>query len=265
MNHRRIISALAAALLITLIVPASADAQRRGGRLGGALRNAVGAPEVTETQIVPSAVHANFAHYDEENPLEDAGVTYATFGIANYDSFFSDVANVQAALNLSQHTVELANGMLDGGLVDQVFSGSLFTDSLGTAVAIPAESRQAVVMSLITGDFSTAGASTSGMTEAQFNTVREQFFTQYPDTLVLRDTLPASVDALAELPDRVASLSTTAPTLVTEAPDTFTGPQAMNLPRVTTELTQASRSIADMPGQIGDISVSLSNLFRTQQ
>ncbi len=268
MSKRPLIAWTVTLLLALVILPSAAEAQRRGGRgggLGGALRNAVGAPSVTETQLVPSQLNASFAAYDEENPLVDAGVTATAFGISNYDSFFSDVATVEGTLAVAQHTVERANNLLDGGLVDQVFSGSLFTDALGTAVDIPAESRQGLVMSLITGNFSGATASGAGMTQEQFNTVQTSFYDAYPDTVILRETLPASVEAIAALPATVANLSSTAPTLVTEAPNAFAGAQAMNLPRVTTELADAGRSIANMPGDIVNIGEALTNLLRSNQ
>lgn len=259
------IACLAALLIVSVVLPASADAQRRGGRLGGALRNAVGAPEITETQLIPSGIDAGFSAYDEENPLVAAEVQATSVGIDNYDSFFSELANVEGTLTLAQYTLDRANALLDGGLTDQVFSGTLFTDALGTAVDVPVESRQGLVMAVISGNFAGAQASGVNMTQDQFETVRTGFFDAYPDTLILRDTVPASVQALTVLPERVAGLSSTAPTLVTEAPNTFAGPNAANLPRVTRELGQATDDIAAMPGTIADIASGFASLMSANQ
>ena len=265
--HRHALVWIPTLLLALVVLPHTAEAQRRGGgggrAFGNALRGAVGAPQVTEQSVLPSEINAGYAAYDEENPLSD--LQYINCGIANYDSFFQDLAHVKGTLALSQYTVDRANALLDGGLTNQVFSGTLFTDTLGTAVNVPMESRQALTVALITGNFSAAQATGSGLSQQQFEAVRTGFFEAYPDTLVLRDTLPATVDALANLSGRVTSLSNTAPTLVTGAPDAFAGPQAVNLPQVTGALTQATTDIANMPGQISAIAQSLAALTQSGQ
>ncbi len=252
--------------MAVLILPAEADAQRRrgggGGGLGGALRNAAGVPELTEATLAPSAIHAGFASLDEESPLNAADVTYLVSGVTTYDTFFHDLAQVTGTIGLATHTLGVANTLLDGGLVSNVFDGSLFMDTLGTTVDVPMESRRQLVVGLISGNFNAAGGS---LTQDQFNSVREGFFTAYPEVTSLREMLPASVEAVAALPATVATLGQTAPGLVTEAPNAFAGPQAVNSPRIVRELGDATTTIAGLPSDIADLASALQALAQSPE
>ena len=258
---------IAAVLAAVLVLPSQADAQRRrgggggGGGFGGALRNTVGVPALSEETLAPSAIHAGYASLDEASPLDAAEVTYLVSGVETYDTFFRDFAQVKGTLALATHTLGTVNGLLDGGLVDNVFSGSLFTDTLGTAVDVPMESRQQLVVALIGGNFSNAGGT---LTEDQFNSVREGFFTAYPDVTQLRETLPATIEGMAALPGRIASLGSTAPGLTTDAPSAFAGPQAVNAPRIISALGASVTDIAALPGDVSDLASALLALTQAQ-
>jgi hypothetical protein len=259
---RRVICMWSVCLVALMALPSAAQAQRergQGGRaFGNALRNVAGVPSVTEEVLLPSMINSAYASLDADNPLEAAGITYAVTGLPTYDQFFLDVANVRGALTLAAHVLQLTDDVLEGDLLQEVFTGTLFTDTLGTAVDVPMDSRRAVVVGLVTGNFNRVRLRGLGdLTDGQLTAVRDGLLERYSTVVDLSRMLPAAVESLAGLPTTVTSLVSAAPGLVTNAPAAFAGPQAINAPRVVQNIGVSVAELGLLPNDVAQVTRSL--------
>ncbi len=258
-----------ALVLVCLVLGASSDAwaQRNrggGGGFGNAVRGVAGVPAVTEEGLVPSSVHTGYASLDATNPLAGTDITYTVTGIEQYDTFFLNVAKVRGSLALASHVLGLADAVLESDMINEVFSGSLFTDTLGTAVDVPMESRQAVFMALVAGNVAGARSGLGDISDDQFQAVRAGLLERYADVVTLSELLPVATQSLAALPNDVTTLANQAPGLVTDAPSAFAGPQAVNAPRVVEELGVCTTQLAQLPTDVADVAQALAALTRSE-
>lgn len=72
---------------------------------------------------------------------------------------------------------------------------------------------------------------------------------QYETFTTLKIFIPATIDALAALPDAVMGLAGMSANLVTSAPSDFAGVNAVHLPMILTELAATAELLGGLPGE----------------
>lgn len=251
------------ALLATLFFAISAEAQRRGGRLGNAIRgagNAVGVEmpgEITRSNLAPSQVGDAWSPLDEENPLT---IDYAVTPMDNYSEFFLSVARLQGTLALAQNTVDLLNTTIDETL-PSVFTGEILTE-IAPETDLSMEDRRALFTSLIMGNFSGAQGIATGLTEERFNQLRDNFDAEHPEVQTLRTYLPLSIESLTSIPDQASGLVSQGQGLAGSASSDFAGTNAILIPDITSELSNSMNTLSEIPGDAQDLLTSLRELVR---
>ncbi len=255
---RVVVSVLALSLSLVSLAADDAHAQRRGGGLGRLVQgaaNAAGLPSVSEEVLVPSSISADWAFLDAENPFAegDGRITYITTGMAAYDSYFANVAQLEGRLVLARDTLALANQILDSDLPQQIFTGALLADVVGDNASIAPEERRRFMAALMTGNFSNASGVVTGLPEERFNSIREQFLAENPAVASLVPRLGPSINAVTGLADNATGIIASAQGMVESAPSEFAGPNAAMVPRVLQELTRSIQSLRDIGNAAGDV------------
>jgi len=264
---------LLALLAFLMFIPLDAMAQRRGGGggLGNAARGIGGAvgvelpDEIQEKRLLPSQVHNAFSPLDEANPFagNDALQYYET-GIAHYDQFFLSVAQLRGTLEIARYTLQLANQTLDSGIVDSVLSGELLAEIVGPEANLSEAERRQLTMSLVTGNFAAARTMAPNLTEDRLNNIRESAMDAHENIRPLQTYMPAAMEALTAIPTQATALTNSSQALVTSAPSDFAGPNAVNLPRITNELTRSVTSLTEIPAASVEVLSELRSLIPGQ-
>jgi hypothetical protein len=246
-------------LVLLTLLPSDAAAQRRGaGGFGNALRNAAGAPALETAALLPSGVHAGYETLDAENPLGDE-YSYLVTGIANYDEFFRGVARVRGTLALADYALQRVDLLSESGKIGDVSAALQLNDGNGVPIDLPATTRRGIVMRLLAGDLDGARSLAGNAGAEQLAAARDALLAD-PEIVTVSTILPAAYASLVALPADVEALVAVAPSLATDAPSAFAGPQALNAPRVTEELGRATATLGEIPGQIEDIALQLHGL-----
>lgn len=246
------------AIATTLVIVASpATAGDRGRQAADFLLGFVGAG--TEP-LMPSDIDRRLRDLDDNNPLT---ITVPETGIRSYDEFFLDLARVEGTLELAEYCVRSSREIVDGALVEEVFSGDIFVDSFGRVIDVPPESRQAMVVALINGDARAASQLVRNFSSIQFRQVRENFLGVYGDATQVVEFAPVLARAVASLPDTVVRLAQAVPELASEAPTAFSGSNVIQAPRVAAALAQAGRDLADLPARVDTIRGELAAMGAT--
>lgn len=255
---RVVVSVVALSLSLVALSADDAHAQRRGGGFGRFVQgaaNAAGLPSVSEEVLVPSAISTDWAFLDSENPFAagDDQVTYITTGMAAYDSYFANVAQLQGRLVLARDTLALANQILDSDLPQQLFTGALLVDVVGENASIAAGEQRRFMTALMTGNFSNASGVVTGLPEERFNSIREQFLAENPAVASLVPRLGPSISAVTGLADNATGIVSSVQGMIDSAPSEFAGPNAAMVPRVVQELGQSIQTLRDIGNTAGDV------------
>jgi hypothetical protein len=267
---RSVVVIVASSLLLVAVQPDEAHAQRRGGglgrTLGGALQNAgnaLGVQQVEEQALLPSALGSDWAFLDANNPFAsgDSEVKYAVTGLAAYDQFFANVAQMEGRLVLARDTLALANQILDSDLPQQLFSGALMVDIVGENAQLGAAEQRRFVAALMSGNFSRASGLVTGLPEDRFNSIREQFLAENQAVAQIVPRLRPSIGGLTGLVQNASGIVSSVQGMIDSAPNEFVGPQAVLIPRVVEELGQSLVSLGNIVNTGDEIGAQLGELF----
>jgi hypothetical protein len=252
--------------LPTLILMASLSTGALTGC--GALSSMMGAagidvPRIQERVLVPSQIGSQWSFLDAANPFEAEAsrVDYVVTGMATFDQYFLQVAQLQGQVTLARDTIALVNQVLDGDLISSLFTGAYAQELISAQGQLQPGEQRRFVTALMSGNLGRAQSVVPSLTEARFTGIREEFFGRYPQLPQIAQRLVPATEGLVGIPGSVSGLVSTGQNLVSAAPSEFVGPQAINAPRVVTELTQSISNISEIGTTAVELGQQMTELF----